>query len=48
MGGYKYLNGQDGGILYLGKKSFEYVEMPPEYEALFIELKDYFFYLQGL
>lgn len=43
MGGYKYLNGYDGVILYLDdKKFFLDVFDTSEYLPVFIELKDYF------
>lgn len=46
MWGYKYLNGNPGYILYMNDKKFELVEVEMDiYLPLFLELKEYFFYL---
>lgn len=46
MGGYNYLNWNPGYILYMSDKKFELVEVEMDiYLPLFLELKEYFFYL---
>ena len=46
MGGYNYLNWNPGFILYMNDKKFELVEVEMDiYLPLFLELKEYFFYL---
>ena len=49
MGGYHYLNWNPGYILYMNDKKFELVEVDMNiYLPLFLELKEYFFYLKNL
>ena len=46
MWGYNYLNWNPGYILYMNDKKFELVEVEMDiYLPLFLELKEYFFYL---
>lgn len=49
MWGYAYLNWNPGYILYMNDKKFELVEVEMDiYLPLFLELKEYFFYLLNL